>query len=164
MKNASGSNTLPTPDPKHMLVTQEEIAQARIPVTRGEFSAILENYKNDKNSKEEVSFRHIRIEDQNVMDLLEELSFDSNKFKTPEPVRFLGVNEDFEGYTNEEAVDDEEKWESRFVSSDIRDHRHAKRHDPVYDRQNFKEDKDFNNDANDIKVKLRQKRKMKKQF
>ncbi|XP_045156180.2 uncharacterized protein LOC123522814 [Mercenaria mercenaria] len=75
MKNAAGSLTLPIPETSYLQVTQKTIAEKRRPKTKGEFSAILDNYEKDKETvKKEKKLKYIEFEDPDYVALLTGLS------------------------------------------------------------------------------------------
>lgn len=76
MKNAAGSRSLPQPGINQLLLTQAAIAEKQKPKTNGEFSKILKEYREDKESlkQEEKKMKQIGLEDPEYVALLTDIS------------------------------------------------------------------------------------------
>jgi hypothetical protein len=73
--NAAGSKSFPIPEPQNLQKTLLDVAEERRPKTRGILSAILEDYKKDKEFvKENKETNYIDFEDPKYIDLLKDLS------------------------------------------------------------------------------------------
>ncbi|XP_060606644.1 uncharacterized protein LOC132758954 [Ruditapes philippinarum] len=73
--NAAGSKSFPIPEPQNLQKTLLDVAEERRPKTRGILSAILDDYKKDKEFvKENKETNYIDFEDPKYIDLLKDLS------------------------------------------------------------------------------------------
>lgn len=73
IKNAAGTRALSVPVSGYL--TRKALAEKRRPKTKGEFSAILEDYQKQKESvKEDKNVKHIELEDPDYVALLSGIS------------------------------------------------------------------------------------------
>ncbi|KAL4227623.1 hypothetical protein ACF0H5_013064 [Mactra antiquata] len=80
IRNAAGTKLLSNPNIKQMLLTQEVVAEKNKPQTDRLFSSILDNNDRDmKTVKQDSTLHHIRLEDEDIIGLLEEISHCTQK-------------------------------------------------------------------------------------